>query len=95
MPYKWRDTQLKAGKLAEEHFWLLIEISSIHSERVILALKDYLVFGYTRKYVTERYGVNNGYFSVSLARLTNISKLVLELIPFYKKTLNNGGEQKV
>ncbi|EHR6806612.1 transcriptional regulator [Salmonella enterica] len=84
LPYKIRNANFKPGKLSEEHFWLLIEISSMHSERVILALKDYLVFGYTRKYVIERYHVNNGYFSVSLARLINVSKTVSKLIPYYQ-----------
>lgn len=68
----------------------------MHSEKVILALKDYLVYGYTRKYVTERYGVNNGYFSISLARLTNVSKVVLKLIPYYQESSGKkGGEQKL
>ncbi|EFH2540535.1 transcriptional regulator, partial [Escherichia coli] len=42
------------GKMSEMHFWLLVEISPIHSEKIILALKDFLVMGYTRKEVCER-----------------------------------------
>jgi hypothetical protein len=88
LPYQLRNAKLKPGKLTEEHFWLLIEISSMHSEKVILALRDYLVFGFTRKHVVERYGVNNGYFSLSLARLANVNKVVLKLIPYYQESHN-------
>lgn len=46
--------------------FLLIGISSIHSDRVILAMKDYLVGGHSRKEVCEKYQMNNGYFSTTL-----------------------------
>lgn len=69
--------------IPEDMFWLLIDISPIHSEKVILALRDHLVMGESRKIVCERYKVNNGYFCVSLNRLYRIDKLVSLLVPYY------------
>ncbi|ELL3261871.1 transcriptional regulator, partial [Escherichia coli] len=42
------------GKVSEFVFPLLMELSSVRSERVIYALRDFLVWGYTR---CERYVV--------------------------------------
>ncbi|ELB3392106.1 TPA: transcriptional regulator, partial [Escherichia coli] len=58
-----RESVLLPGSMSEMHFFLLIGISSIHSDRVILAMKDYLVGGHSRKEVCEKYQMNNGYFS--------------------------------
>lgn len=67
----------------EEHFWLLIGVSSIHSEKIIQALRDYLVLGVPRKNVCEQYNVNNGYFSTSLNRLQRISDAVAQMVTYY------------
>ncbi|WP_419144982.1 PapB/FocB family fimbrial expression transcriptional regulator [Escherichia coli] len=61
--------------MSEMHFFLLIGISSIHSDRVILAMKDYLVGGHSRKEVCEKYQMNNGYFSTTLGRLIRLNVL--------------------
>ncbi|EEY5917433.1 adhesin biosynthesis transcription regulatory family protein [Escherichia coli] len=71
------------GKLDEEHFWLLVEISSIHSEKVIKAMKAHLVHGMPRKSVCDEYNVNNGYLSTSLARLNYIHRVASCLSAFY------------
>lgn len=84
---KKREGVLMPAEVPEEQFWLLIEISSIHSERIIQALKDYLVSGYSRKAVCERYGVNNGYFSTSLGRLHRINQMVWRLAPYYRNVV--------
>ncbi len=44
-----RESVLLPGSMSEMHFFLLIGISSIHSDRVILAMKDYLVGAYYRE----------------------------------------------
>ncbi|EGM1628031.1 transcriptional regulator [Salmonella enterica] len=75
---------LEAGTVPADQFWLLVEISSIHSNRIINALHDYLVDGDSRKIICGRYNVNNGYFSVCLKRLVDVHKIVIELVPFYK-----------
>lgn len=63
--------------------FLLIGISSIHSDRVILAMKDYLVGGHSRKEVCEKYQMNNGYFSTTLGRLIRLNALAARLAPYY------------
>ncbi|MCQ1639676.1 adhesin biosynthesis transcription regulatory family protein [Escherichia coli] len=71
------------GDMSENHFWLLAEISSMHSEKVINALKDFLVFGYTRREACERHNVSQGYFSGALGRFQRVSITVSKLAPFY------------
>ena len=72
-----RESVLLPGSMSEMHFFLLIGISSIHSDRVILAMKDYLVGGHSRK------EMNNGYFSTTLGRLIRLNALAARLAPYY------------
>lgn len=74
-------------------FWLLIDISSIHSEKVILALRDHLVMGESRKAACEQHNVANSYFCVSLNRLHRINKLVSQLVPYYVDIAPNMGTE--
>ncbi|HBA9300924.1 TPA: transcriptional regulator [Escherichia coli] len=74
---------LSSGSVSEDVFWLLIEISTIRSEKLIKALYDYLVLGSSRKAICETYDVNNGYFSTTLHRIQRVNQIVSELIPFY------------
>lgn len=74
---------LTPARLPEVHFWLLVEVSPIHSKKVIMALHDHLVVGVSRKNVCENYQVNPGYFSTSLNRLYYIDKMVAQLVPYY------------
>ncbi|EIM7320207.1 adhesin biosynthesis transcription regulatory family protein [Escherichia coli] len=76
---------LSPGNVSEEHFWLLVEISPMHSEKIIFALKDFLVSGCSRKEVCERHGISSGYFSSALGRFRHVSMTVLQLIPYYTK----------
>ncbi|HGH2865853.1 TPA: adhesin biosynthesis transcription regulatory family protein [Salmonella enterica subsp. enterica serovar Typhimurium] len=78
-----RGAILSPGKISEEHFWLLIEISSVHSEKVINALRDFFVMGYTRKEACERHNVSLGYFSGAVWRFQRVSQTVNRLVPFY------------
>lgn len=78
-----RKGALIPDEVKEEHFWLLIGASSIHSERIIQALRDYLVLGRSRKHVCEQYGINNGYFSTSLNRLQYISQIAAQMVTYY------------
>ncbi|EFN9723818.1 transcriptional regulator [Escherichia coli] len=78
-----RESALLPGSMSEMHFFLLIGISSIHSDRVILAMKDYLVGGHSRKEVCEKYQMNNGYFSTTLGRLIRLNALAARLAPYY------------
>ncbi|ELD0440799.1 transcriptional regulator [Escherichia coli] len=71
------------GSLSNEQFDLLMELSSIHSPKVILAMRDHLVKGDLRKVVCERYNVNAGYLSVCIGRLLRIERGGSRLARFY------------
>ncbi|EDZ5239803.1 transcriptional regulator [Salmonella enterica] len=71
------------GEMPEIHFWLLLEVSPIHSEKVIQSLKDHLVLGYTRVEACERHHVSPGYFSGALKRLQRVNQTVSRLMPYY------------
>ncbi|SUG74928.1 major pilu subunit operon regulatory protein PapB [Salmonella enterica] len=78
-----RGRSLIPGEMPEIHFWLLVEVSPIHSEKVIQSLKDYLVLGYTRVEACERHHVSPGYFSGALRRLQRVDQTVSQLMPYY------------
>ncbi|WP_249920313.1 adhesin biosynthesis transcription regulatory family protein [Escherichia coli] len=78
-----KQRELSRGQLTESKFWLLIELSTIHSDKIIRALRDYLVGGETRKVVCERYSVSNGYLSTSLSRIYRVNHIVTQLVPYY------------
>ncbi|HHT0305679.1 TPA: adhesin biosynthesis transcription regulatory family protein [Raoultella planticola] len=80
---KGQKCSLSPGKMSEHHFWLLIEISPLHSEKVINALRDFLVLGYTRREACERHDVSQGYFSGALGRFQRVNQTVTRLVPFY------------
>ncbi len=71
------------GMMPEEQFWLLVDISPIHSEKVINALLDFMVRGYDRRAACEKHGVSQGYFSGAFDRFWNAHQTVNRLIPFY------------
>lgn len=74
---------LSPGKMSESQFWLLAEISPVHSKKVLNALRDFLVLGYTRREACERHEVSQGYFSGALGRFQRIHQTVNRLVPFY------------
>jgi hypothetical protein len=78
-----RESVLLPGSMSEVHFFLLIGISSIRSDRIIWAMKDYLVDGHSRKELCEKYQINNGYFSTTLGRLIRLNALAASLAPYY------------
>ncbi|RMA79663.1 MULTISPECIES: adhesin biosynthesis transcription regulatory family protein [unclassified Enterobacter] len=71
------------GEMSENQFWLLAEISPVHSEKVINALRDFLVLGYTRREACERHEVSQGYFSGALGRFQHTHQMVNRLVLFY------------
>ncbi|EMP3814330.1 transcriptional regulator [Escherichia coli] len=77
--------RLSSSSLSEEHFWMLVDISPLHSEKVICALRDFLVFGYTRREVCDRYNVSLSYFSIALGRISHVNYVVLSLVSYYDK----------
>ncbi len=82
MRYK---TRLTPGCLSGEHFCKLISVSTIHSDKVIMALEDFCVYGHDRKSVCARHNVSQGYFSISLRKLQKLNQAVADMLPFYIK----------
>ncbi|ENY0932208.1 PapB/FocB family fimbrial expression transcriptional regulator [Escherichia coli] len=80
-----KNQYLAIGKVPEDIFWLLVEMSAIRSQGIIKALYDYLVLGDSRKVICERYNVNNGYISTSLSRLERMNEMIKEIIPRHVK----------
>ncbi|EOU3971286.1 TPA: adhesin biosynthesis transcription regulatory family protein [Salmonella enterica] len=74
------------GTIDEEHFWLLMEILPIHSEKVICAMRDHLISGISRKEVCQKYSVNNGYLSISISRLNYVHQIVMNMVHYYTDT---------
>lgn len=74
---------LLPGALSEEQFWLLVDISPIHSTKVIIALLDYFVNGKSRKSICETHGINNGYLSTSIARFNQTNQIAKKLSVYY------------
>ncbi|EFN2600129.1 transcriptional regulator [Escherichia coli] len=77
---------LSSGCMSEYYFWLMVEISPIHSEKVIYALRDFLVMGYTRKEACERNEVSQSYLSCALKRFQIINRNVVKMVRFYIKS---------
>ncbi|MWN36020.1 adhesin biosynthesis transcription regulatory family protein [Escherichia coli] len=71
------------GNMPEVQFWLLIEISPIHSEKMISALREFLVHGYSRKDICRKYNISSGYFSSALGRFQRVVFTVMQLMPYY------------
>lgn len=74
---------LYAGFVTEEHFSLLIEMSTIRSDKIRKALSEYFVYGESRANVCDKHNVTQGYISVKIKDLQRLSKLVYELQSFY------------
>ncbi|HCP5802217.1 TPA: adhesin biosynthesis transcription regulatory family protein [Escherichia coli] len=65
--------QLRPGKVDKKQFVLLIDISSIRSYKVINALEDYFVNGKNRKEICDNHKINQGYLSLKIRELQDIS----------------------
>ncbi|ENA0611186.1 hypothetical protein ABFP30_002930 [Enterobacter bugandensis] len=75
--------RLEKGEVHLKHFILLIEISSIRSEKIINALKDYYVKGEDKVFVCQKHMVGLGYLSLKIKELQLLSKKVFEIYPYY------------
>lgn len=68
-----------------EHFRCLVEISSINSQKVILAMEDFFVHGKSRKDACEKHHVAQGYFSISIRKFIKINNAVAQASKFYRR----------
>ncbi|MEE7176174.1 PapB/FocB family fimbrial expression transcriptional regulator [Escherichia coli B12:H4] len=64
---------LVPGAVDQKFFELLIEISSLRSEKVIAALQDYFVYGKNRARISIQRNVNQGYLSLKIRELQNLN----------------------
>lgn len=71
------------GCMGAEQFDLLIDISAIHSEKVIRALRDYYVTGLEPKDACKKNKVSMSYFSVSRNKLMLLNSLVASVARYY------------
>lgn len=81
--YSFHPGYLHPRKIKAEHFGLLVDISSIYSERILLALELYLVRGQSRQQACAAAGISQGQLSVKLRQLQDISATVIRLFQFY------------
>ncbi|EFH6442389.1 TPA: transcriptional regulator [Escherichia coli] len=81
--YKCKKRKLSPGSIVEEQFWMLAEISPLHSEKVIRALYDFLVLGYSRREACNKYNVSLSYFSIALGRMSHVNYIVSLLMLYY------------
>lgn len=72
--------KLHPGKVPEQYFRKLTDISSIRSGKVISALYDHFVRGRTRIHVSKEYYVCQGYLSVKIKELHSLNCKVNELV---------------
>ncbi|EKN3608770.1 PapB/FocB family fimbrial expression transcriptional regulator [Yersinia enterocolitica] len=75
--------RLEPGKVDKELLAILIDISSIRSDKVITALFEYYIHGNKRKVICEKYGVNQGYLSLKIREIQDLNSRIYSLFPFY------------
>lgn len=71
------------GGMSIAHFRLLIELSSINSEKAVNALEGFLVLGMDRQSVYKYYGISPGYFSILLKKIRQTESIASILFRYY------------
>ncbi|ENR1882776.1 PapB/FocB family fimbrial expression transcriptional regulator [Escherichia coli] len=74
---------LLPGKVVEEQFLLIIDISSIRSEKIKTALWDFFVLGEKRNKICEQYNVNQGYLSLKIKEIQSLVVKLKKLSPYF------------
>ncbi|EBS5579410.1 hypothetical protein DPU24_26140 [Salmonella enterica subsp. enterica serovar Oranienburg] len=74
---------LSPGLVSEEHFRLLIDLSSVRSERMKNALKAYFVDGKVRKEICKQFKLSAGYLSVKIREIQCLCCRVIDLYPYF------------
>ncbi len=81
----YRYGSLDINNISNEHFWLLIELSAIRSNKIIMSLRDYLVDGFSKQEACDRNDVSQSYFSISLKKILYIHNISSLISKFYNK----------
>ncbi|WNI84223.1 PapB/FocB family fimbrial expression transcriptional regulator [Citrobacter portucalensis] len=71
------------GSVSKEQFYLLVDISSLRSNKVIKALHNYFVLGHSRNNVCEEFNVNPGYLSIKIKELQSLSRKLLDFYLYF------------
>ncbi|EAO9945151.1 hypothetical protein R497_24725 [Salmonella enterica subsp. enterica serovar Havana] len=71
------------GHVSNDQFSLLIDISPVRSSKVINALQEYFVNGEKRNVICEKYHVNQGYLSIKIREIQDLSRRILALYPYF------------
>ncbi|ENT6522346.1 PapB/FocB family fimbrial expression transcriptional regulator [Escherichia coli] len=79
-----RQGWLIPGFISEAQFWLLVNASSMRSDKMVNALFEHLVKGVSRKESCTKHNVNSGHFSIGLGRLQQLSHIAAKLSYFYQ-----------
>ncbi|MBJ9214347.1 hypothetical protein I5481_20955 [Citrobacter freundii] len=74
---------IEPGSIDKEHFYLLLSLTSISSEKMKSALEHYFVLGESHRSVCKYFGVNSSYFSLKVRVIQDVSRTVLALYPYY------------
>ena len=76
---------LESGALTNKGFDLLLSLTSIRSEPVIAALRDYYVKGSTKSEAYKKHGVDKTVFSRKLPDIQAVFDTVIEFNEVYTK----------
>ncbi|EBP8534648.1 hypothetical protein HYQ80_004082 [Salmonella enterica] len=74
---------LQSGNVSEIHFNLLMEISTIRSEKIKKALHDYFIRGDSRINACVRHNVSQGNLSLKIREIQILSRKVYALNIYY------------
>lgn len=68
------------GELNGDLFNNIISISSVRSEKVIRALYDYFVLGFSRREICDKNSINPGYLSIKIREFHEFYKKICALL---------------
>lgn len=74
--------------IGNTHFWLLIELDGVRSNKVIMSLRDHLVDGMSKKHACKKNDVSMSYFSLSLKKLLHTHNISALISKYYKHSFH-------
>ena len=74
---------LNPGEITEEHFHLLMDISSIRGKKITCALRAFFVEGMARNDICSKYDIDPGNLSRKIEALQMLSQSIMALYPYY------------
>ncbi|WP_370619550.1 PapB/FocB family fimbrial expression transcriptional regulator [Citrobacter meridianamericanus] len=77
--------KLYPGRVPEQYFRGLADISSIRSQKVIKALYEHFVEGLSRTHVSNEHSVCPGYLSIKIREIKSLHEKVNDLYDIYIK----------